>query len=85
MTFKGEIDDFRQSLSFRLKRILESRAKRVLCSDTKLQEPYFVDTQTLIHNSDIIFIAAPHHEYKAIVTDKVIIDIWRITKNRSLI
>jgi UDP-N-acetyl-D-mannosaminuronic acid dehydrogenase len=85
MTFKGEIDDFRQSLSFRLKRILESRAKRVLCSDTKLQEAYFVDTQTLIHNSDIIFIAAPHHEYKAIVTDKVIIDIWRITKNRSLI
>ncbi|MBU6184768.1 MAG: nucleotide sugar dehydrogenase [Rickettsiales bacterium] len=85
MTFKGEIDDFRQSLSFRLKRILETKAKKVYCSDSKLQEPYFVDTQTLIQNSDIIFIATPHHEYRAIVTDKAIIDIWRITKNQSLI
>jgi len=84
MTFKGEIDDFRQSLSFRLKHILENRVKKVLCSDTKLQKPYFVDTQNLIQNSDIIIIATPHHEYKTILTDKVIVDIWRITKNKSL-
>jgi UDP-N-acetyl-D-mannosaminuronic acid dehydrogenase len=85
MTFKGEIDDFRQSLSFRLKHILENRVKKVFCSDTKLQEPYFVNTEELIQNSDIIIIATPHHEYKTILTDKIIIDIWRITKNKSLI
>jgi UDP-N-acetyl-D-mannosaminuronic acid dehydrogenase len=85
MTFKGEIDDFRQSLSFRLKRILETKAKRVLCSDTKIQKAYFVDTNTLVQESDIIIVAAAHHEYKNLNFSKPVIDIWRITNTKSLI
>ncbi len=85
MTFKGDIDDFRDSLSFRLKRILESKAGQVLCSDTQLQKSYFVSTENLIEQSDIIIIASPHNEYKKIITNKPVIDIWRITINQSLI
>ena len=85
MTFKGGIDDFRDSLSFRLKRILESKAGQVLCSDTHLQKSYFVGTDNLIEQSDIIIIASPHNEYKKIITNKPVIDIWRITINQSLI
>jgi UDP-N-acetyl-D-mannosaminuronic acid dehydrogenase len=85
MTFKGQVDDFRQSLSFRLKRILELKTKNVLCSDSVLQESYFVDTNTLMKESDIIIIAAAHNAYKEIVTSKPIIDIWRVTTNPSLI
>ena len=85
MTFKGGIDDFRDSLSFRLKRILESKARQVLCSDTQLQKNYFVDTENLIEQSDIIIIASPHNEYKKIITNKPLIDIWRITINQSII
>lgn len=85
MTFKGGIDDFRQSLSFRLKRILDSKARRVLCSDTQLQKSYFVETEKLIQESDIIIVAAAHSEYRNLKTNKPIIDIWRITNNRSLI
>jgi UDP-N-acetyl-D-mannosaminuronic acid dehydrogenase len=85
MTFKGGIDDFRDSLSFRLKRILESKAGQVLCSDTQLQKSYFVGTENLIEQSDIIIIASPHNEYKKIITNKPVIDIWRVTINQSLI
>ncbi len=85
MTFKGDIDDFRDSLSFRLKRVLESKARKVLCSDTQLQKSYFVDTEYLIKQSDIIIIASPHNEYKKIITNKPLIDIWRITINQSII
>jgi UDP-N-acetyl-D-mannosaminuronic acid dehydrogenase len=85
MTFKGQIDDFRQSLSFRLKRLLESKAKSVLCSDTHAQKNYFVDYKDLLEQSDIIIVATPHDEYRKIVTSKPIIDIWRITSNKSLI
>ena len=84
MTFKGGIDDFRDSLSFRLKRILESKVGQVLCSDTHLQKDYFVGTDNLIEQSDIIIIASPHNEYKKIITNKPVIDIWRITINQSL-
>lgn len=85
MTFKGDVDDFRQSLSFRLKRVLEHRAQRVICSDTQLQEEYFVDTDVLVDESDIIIIAAAHTEYRKILTNKPVVDIWRITNNQSLI
>jgi len=84
MTFKGGIDDFRDSLSFRLKRLLESKARQVLCSDTQLQKCYFVETEYLVEKSDIIIIASPHNEYKELITNKPVIDIWRITTNQSL-
>lgn len=85
MTFKGDVDDFRSSLSFRLKNILEHESKLVLCSDELLQKEYFKDKSTLIEMSDLIIIAAPHSGYRDIVTDKPIIDIWRISGNESLI
>jgi len=85
MTFKGEIDDFRDSLSFRLKSLLNREAKEVLCSDVKLQKDYFITTNNLIEKSDIIIIATPHSAYRKLVINKPLIDIWRITKNRSLL
>ena len=85
MTFKGGVDDFRDSLSFRLKRILESKARRVLCSDSQLQKDYFVGTESLVEQSDVIIVATTHNEYKKLITDKPVIDIWRITSNQSLI
>lgn len=85
MTFKANVDDFRSSLSFRLKRVLEQFSKSVYCSDEVLQKEYFIGKEDLITKSDIIIIATPHVEYKTLIIDKPIIDIWRITKNRSLI
>jgi len=85
MTFKGEIDDFRDSLSFRLKSLLNRETKEVLCSDVKLQKEYFITTNNLIEKSDIIIIATPHSAYRKLVINKPLIDVWRITKNRSLL
>lgn len=85
MTFKGQIDDFRDSLSFRLKRILELKAEKVICSDSRIKKEYFVDTRILLEQADIIIIAAAHSEYRDIITHKPIIDVWRITENQSLI
>jgi UDP-N-acetyl-D-mannosaminuronic acid dehydrogenase len=84
MTFKGDVDDFRSSLSFRLKNILEKTAKKVLCSDALLDKPYFVSEKKLLEECDVIIIATPHSKYKSIQTEKPLVDIWRITKNRSI-
>lgn len=84
MTFKANVDDFRSSLSFRLKRVLEQYSKNVYCSDEVLQKDYFVNKEELITKSDIVIIATPHIEYKTLIINKPLIDIWRITKNESL-
>jgi len=85
MTFKGDVDDFRSSLSFRLKNLLLRKANQVLCSDSLLKKDYFISKELLIEISDVVIVATPHSEYKNLVIKKPIIDIWRVTSTESLI
>jgi UDP-N-acetyl-D-mannosaminuronic acid dehydrogenase len=84
MTFKQNVDDFRDSLSFKLLEILRKVAKNVICSDALVQKEYFVSEKRILEDSDVIIICTPHEQYRAIITEKPIIDIWRITQNKSL-
>jgi len=86
MAFKGESDDIRSSLAFKLRRILAFKAKAVLCSD-----PYVTNDDRLIaeaevlSKSDVIVIAAPHKRYASVPIEKPIIDIWNIRGQGVLI
>lgn len=84
MTFKGDVDDFRSSLSFRLRDVLEKEAKLVLCSDALLNKPSFTSLEKVLDDSDVIIIATPHKAYKSIQIEKPLVDIWRITQNKSV-
>ena len=84
MTFKGNVDDFRDSLSFKLSEILRKVAKNVICSDALVQKEYFVSQKQILEDSDVIILCTPHDQYRSIITEKTIIDIWRITRNKSL-
>jgi UDP-N-acetyl-D-mannosaminuronic acid dehydrogenase len=64
---------------------LEDEVLEVYCSDAILQKDYFVSLEFLMENSDIIILSTPHKSYKNIVTDKPLIDLWRVSKNSSLI
>jgi UDP-N-acetyl-D-mannosaminuronic acid dehydrogenase len=82
MAFKAESDDIRESLSYKLKKILTIEAKQVLCADPYVNDPTLTDEQTLIRDSDIIIIAAPHKRYGDLkIHDKKIVDIWNILNN----
>jgi len=77
MAFKAESDDKRESLSYKLKKIIYLEAKAVLCSDAYIKDESFVDEQTLLKKSDIIIIGAPHQRYSQLnYKDKVLVDIW---------
>ena len=84
MTFKANVDDFRSSLSFRLKNLLQNIAKEVLCSDEVLQKDYFITSDELLAKSDIVVIATPHKEYSKLSIDKPLVDIWRINSSVSI-
>ncbi len=80
MTFKANSDDTRESLSFKLKKILSIEAKRVLCSDVHVKNPAFVSPERLVAESDVIVIGAPHREYSslAIPLGKRVVDVWNV-------
>jgi UDP-N-acetyl-D-mannosaminuronic acid dehydrogenase len=79
MAFKGGSDDIRSSLSYKLKRILAFKAGAVLCTDPYVTvDPALRPLEEVISRSDLLVVAAPHPEYRELVTDKPVADIWNI-------
>jgi UDP-N-acetyl-D-mannosaminuronic acid dehydrogenase len=84
--FKGESDDIRSSLSYKLKKILEFKANKVVMTDPYVSvDPDLISLEQVITDCDILVLAAPHNSYKHIATDKPIIDIWNLLGNGNLI
>ncbi|MGH3169101.1 MAG: UDP binding domain-containing protein, partial [Trebonia sp.] len=81
MAFKGESDDIRSSLSYKLKRILAFKAGKVLTTDpcvAKDVDPGLLPLEDVVAQSDVLVIATPHPQYRGLVTDKPVADIWNI-------
>jgi UDP-N-acetyl-D-mannosaminuronic acid dehydrogenase len=86
MAFKGESDDIRSSLSYKLKRILRYRAAGVLCTDPFVSsDPDLLPLDQVLLGADLLIVAAPHRAYSEIETSKPIVDIWNLTGNGVLV
>ena len=80
MAFKANSDDERDSLSFKLKRLLEIESKKVYCTDPYVKRDYFVGAEDLVRICDIIIVATPHEEYKRlhIGDHRLLVDVWNL-------
>jgi UDP-N-acetyl-D-mannosaminuronic acid dehydrogenase len=79
MAFKGGSDDIRSSLSYKLKRVLEFKADAVLCADPYVAvDGNLLPQDEVIARSDLLIIAAPHPEYRGMVIEKPVADIWNV-------
>jgi UDP-N-acetyl-D-mannosaminuronic acid dehydrogenase len=77
MAFKGESDDIRSSLSYKLRRILDFRAKEVLCTDPYVSvDPTLVPLETVLAEADLLILAAPHRVYAGLDTALPVADVW---------
>ncbi|MDA0023725.1 nucleotide sugar dehydrogenase [Brachyspira hyodysenteriae] len=85
MAFKSESDDIRESLSYKLKKILSISSKKVLCSDPYVKDNDLISLEEIIEKSDIFIIGASHKIYKDIKTDKKIVDVWNLLGNGGII
>ncbi len=86
MAFKGDNDDPRESLSYKLKKSLEVEAGVVLCHDPYIQDPRFVSIDEIKKRADIVVLATPHSVYKDEKWDgKVVIDMWNFYGKGGLV
>jgi UDP-N-acetyl-D-mannosaminuronic acid dehydrogenase len=79
MAFKGESDDVRESLSYKLRKILDIEAKKTLCADPFVKDNSLVSMEEAISGSDIIILGAPHSMFRELDLDtssKVVVDVW---------
>jgi UDP-N-acetyl-D-mannosaminuronic acid dehydrogenase len=87
MAFKAESDDKRDSLSYKLKKLLEVEALEVLCTDPYISDPGFVSLENAVRNADMIIVGAPHKVYRdlEIPAGKTVLDPWNFFPAREFV
>jgi UDP-N-acetyl-D-mannosaminuronic acid dehydrogenase len=85
MAFKADIDDTRDSLSYKLGKILRFHGAHVLYSDEFAKDPTFISKEDLVASSDVVVVGVPHSAYKglAIPPRLDIVDLWGIIEGPS--
>ncbi len=77
MAFKAESDDMRESLSYKMKKLLSLHAGSVLTCDPYVKDPLLLPEAEVLRRSDLFVIGAPHARYKALdYRNKGVVDIW---------
>ncbi|HEY8802857.1 MAG TPA: nucleotide sugar dehydrogenase [Candidatus Dormibacteraeota bacterium] len=80
MAFKGESDDPRASLSYKVRKLAAFKGARVICTDPFIDDPSFESLDKVLSESDVLVIAAPHRAYRTLELDgREVVDIWGIT------
>jgi UDP-N-acetyl-D-mannosaminuronic acid dehydrogenase len=77
MAFKGESDDPRSSLSYKLKKLAAFKGARVLCTDPYVPDPTLEPLDKVLHEADVLVIGAPHRAYRDLdLAGREVVDIW---------
>jgi UDP-N-acetyl-D-mannosaminuronic acid dehydrogenase len=80
MAFKGESDDPRASLSYKVRKLAAFKGARVLCTDPYVKDKSFVPLEQVLKESDVLVVGAPHRAYRQLELDgRDVVDIWGIT------
>jgi UDP-N-acetyl-D-mannosaminuronic acid dehydrogenase len=84
MAFKADNDDFRESLSYKLKKILEYEGANVFCTDPYVKDERLVKLENMLEKCEIIFVGCPHSIYRNIeFTNQKVIDCWGLYSNHN--
>ena len=80
MAFKGESDDPRASLSYKVRKLAAFKGARVLCTDPYVHDRSFVPLDEVLKEADVMVIGAPHRAYRELeLNGRDVVDIWGIT------
>ena len=85
MAFKADIDDTRESLSYKLGKILRFHGATMSYSDEFAQDATFVSKEELLSSSDVVIIGVPHTAYRQLTVPQgvEIVDLWNIVPERA--
>ena len=80
MAFKPNNDDPRDSLSYKLRKVLLLECKKVLCTDPYIQDPEFTPLEQVLQQADLLIVGTPHDCYRNLKYRQPVIDISATVK-----
>jgi UDP-N-acetyl-D-mannosaminuronic acid dehydrogenase len=75
MAFKPNNDDPRDSLSYKLRKVLLLECKRVLCTDPYVPDPELTPLAEVLDQADLLIVGTPHDCYRGLSFKQAVIDI----------
>jgi len=80
MAFKADIDDIRDSLSYKLGKILRFHGADVAYSDEFAQDPTFISKEQLVETCPIVIVGVPHSAYRSlrVPESRLVFDLWHV-------
>ena len=84
MAFKADIDDIRDSLSYKLAKVLRFHGALVTCSDEFVKDPSFVKKEELTATCPVVIVGVPHSSYRELVVppETILVDLWGVVRSR---
>lgn len=80
MAFKGESDDMRSSLSYKLRKLLSWAGATVLMTDPYVPDDRLVSLERVMDEAEILVLGAPHKRYRHLeVGGRDVVDVWGVT------
>ncbi len=78
MAFKADSDDIRESLAYKLRKLLRLRGAEVICSDEYVRDRTFLAKEDILRRAEVVIIGVPHSAYKNLSVPKRVrvIDLW---------
>lgn len=85
MAFKANVDDIRDSLSYKLVKILRFHGVATACSDEYVQDPAFVSKEELLASCSIVIVGVPHSAYRGLPVPQstLLVDPWNAVRQRQ--
>jgi UDP-N-acetyl-D-mannosaminuronic acid dehydrogenase len=85
MAFKADIDDIRDSLSYKLGKVLRFHGADVAYSDEFAHDPTFITKEQLIQRSDVVIVGVPHSAYRTLVIPEhvEVVDLWGVIRTAA--
>jgi UDP-N-acetyl-D-mannosaminuronic acid dehydrogenase len=88
MAFKAESDDRRESLSYKLKKVLRFKAAQVLTTDPFVtDDPELLPLAEVVQRSNVLVVGAPHDQYRDLELPEgvEVVDVWNLFGNGTLV
>jgi UDP-N-acetyl-D-mannosaminuronic acid dehydrogenase len=75
MAFKPNSDDPRDSLSYKLRKVLLLECRRVLCTDPFVPDPELTPLAEVLDQADLLIVGTPHDCYREMTFRQPVIDV----------
>jgi UDP-N-acetyl-D-mannosaminuronic acid dehydrogenase len=75
MAFKPNNDDRRDSLSYKLRKILLLECRKVLCTDPLVPDPDLTPLEQVLEQADLLIVGTPHDCYRGLTFRQPVVDV----------